>query len=258
MILTGDYHTHTKYSHGKGTVLENALVAKKIGLKEIAITDHGFSHPAFGLRKRKLSSLDKDVLNAQKETGVKIYRGMESNIISDDGKCDLTEKHYDDFDIFIAGIHQFVLYRPKTLFSLFLPNYFTGLFHKNPSSRLIKENTKTFINLIKKNPIDVITHINFKCFADAVEVAKVASDYNTFIELNAKKTHLTDEEVFKIAETGVKFIIDSDAHSPDRVGEVSLVEDLLKRVPIKKEQIVNIDGKIPNFRFTEFKSLKGR
>ena len=45
MKLTADYHTHTIFSHGKGTILENALSAKEIGLKSIAITDHGFSHP---------------------------------------------------------------------------------------------------------------------------------------------------------------------------------------------------------------------
>lgn len=48
MQLTGDYHTHTIYSHGKGTVLENALQAKARGLREIAITDHGFGQMAFG------------------------------------------------------------------------------------------------------------------------------------------------------------------------------------------------------------------
>ena len=37
MILTADYHTHTTYSHGKGTVSENAAVAEEKGLKEIAI-----------------------------------------------------------------------------------------------------------------------------------------------------------------------------------------------------------------------------
>ena len=36
MILSSDYHTHTKYSHGKGTIIENAIVAKQKGLKKIA------------------------------------------------------------------------------------------------------------------------------------------------------------------------------------------------------------------------------
>ena len=60
MLLYGDYHTHTTYSrhnHGKGTVLENASVAANKGLKQIAITDHGFNHILFGLRRRKLAAL---------------------------------------------------------------------------------------------------------------------------------------------------------------------------------------------------------
>ena len=54
MILTADYHTHTPYSHGKGTVEENAARAKELGLKQIGITDHGFSHLAFGLKRKKV------------------------------------------------------------------------------------------------------------------------------------------------------------------------------------------------------------
>ena len=53
MILTADYHTHTPYSHGKNTVLENVTAAKKLGLKEIAITDHGFNHLHFRLKRKK-------------------------------------------------------------------------------------------------------------------------------------------------------------------------------------------------------------
>lgn len=58
MILTADYHTHTPYSHGKGTVEENAARAKELGLKQIGITDHGFSHLAFGLKREKSSRFD--------------------------------------------------------------------------------------------------------------------------------------------------------------------------------------------------------
>ena len=57
-------------------------------------------------------------------------------------------------------------------------------------------------------------------------------------------------------KTDVKFIIDSDAHTPDRVGEISLVEKLLDRVNIPKDRIANIDGKLPTFRFKAFKGGK--
>jgi len=39
MLLTGDYHTHTIYSHGKETVLENAERAKQLGIKQLGISD---------------------------------------------------------------------------------------------------------------------------------------------------------------------------------------------------------------------------
>ena len=109
------------------------------------------------------------------------------------------------------------------------------------------------INVIKKNPVDIITHLNFCCYADSVEVAKACADYGTYLELNAKKVHLTDEELYKIVKTGVNFVISSDAHTPDRVAEISLVEQLLKRVDVPLDRIKNIDGRLPNMRFKAYK-----
>lgn len=73
MILFGDYHTHTEYSrhhHGKGTILENASVAADKGIKQIAITDHGFNHPFFGVRRKDIPDVQEDILNAKEITGV--------------------------------------------------------------------------------------------------------------------------------------------------------------------------------------------
>ena len=257
MILTSDYHTHTVYSHGKGTILDNALIAKEKGLVELGITDHGFAHSVFGINKKKLPQMRKDCQLASEKTGVKVLLGVESNIVSTNGKTDLNEKYYDDFDIYLAGIHKIVLYSLNTIFPLAIPNLTASTFNKKQVGKsLIKNNTKTFINTIKNNPVDVVTHLNFCCFADAVEVAKVAADYGTYLELNAKKTHLTDEELAKILDTGVNFVIGSDAHTPDRVGEFSLVLSNLERVNIPEDRIHNINGKLPNFRFKTFKEGK--
>lgn len=259
MRLTADYHTHTVFSHGKGTIRDNVQAARDLGLKEIGITDHGFAHPAFGLTKRKIPKMRVLCTEAEKEFGVKTYLGIESNIIGLDGKTDLTEKMYDDFDLFLAGFHKFVLFRPSMLFKVFAPNMITAYLKKDkPSATLIKNNTKTFINVIKTRPVDVITHLNFFCYADAAEVAKAAADYGTYIELNSKKTHLSDEELYAVAKTGVRFLIDSDAHTPDRVGEISLVEKLLERVNIDESRIDNVDGRTPKFRFAAFKGEAGR
>ncbi|MBE5756228.1 MAG: PHP domain-containing protein [Clostridiales bacterium] len=256
MILTGDYHTHTKYSHGKGLVIDNAKRAEKMGLKEIAITDHGFSHPAFGLRKRKLSSLRKDVDTAKEKCGITVLMGIESNLLSDKGDIDLKEKYYKDFDLLAVGIHKFVLYKPKGIFNIFLPNFFTDIFNGKPSKSLIKANTLAYTNAVKNHPIDFITHLNYCVYADAVEVAKVCADYGTFLELSGKKEHLSNDELYAISKTGVNFIVNSDAHSPNRIADVALVEKLVEEGVVKKEQIVNIDGRTPNFRFKNYK-IKG-
>ena len=72
MILTGDYHTHTPYSHGKNSVDENVERAKELGLKQIAISDHGFSHIAFGLRRGQAKNYERDCDNAREKYGFDI------------------------------------------------------------------------------------------------------------------------------------------------------------------------------------------
>lgn len=89
MKLTSDYHTHTPYSHGKNTVLENAKAAKAKNLKEIGITDHGFNHLLFGLKRKNLPDLRAEIDEAERLTGVKVLLGMESNLISVSGETDL-------------------------------------------------------------------------------------------------------------------------------------------------------------------------
>ena len=130
-------------------------------------------------------------------------------------------------------------------------------FKMKATDRLIKYNTECYINAIKNNPIDVLTHVGFGCKCDAEAVAKVAKEYGTAIEISTKKTHLSDEEWKKVIATGVNFVIDSDAHSTDRIGDVALAEDLFSRVEFPKERILNIDGKIPKLRFAKFKEERG-
>ncbi|MGN0817736.1 MAG: PHP domain-containing protein, partial [Candidatus Coproplasma sp.] len=111
MILTADYHTHTPYSHGKNTVLENAVAAQKANLKQIAITDHGFNHLLFGLKRRALPDLRSEIEEAEKLTVVKVLMGMESNLISVSGETDMRESDLQFFDIYLCGIHEVLKYK---------------------------------------------------------------------------------------------------------------------------------------------------
>ncbi len=255
MILTGDYHTHTPFSHGKNTVAENAQRAQELGLKQIGISDHGFSHVAFGIRRRQVEKYKQECQAAAKRYGIDVLVGIEANVLGVQGKADLTEKDYENFDIYFCGKHVFVWYdKFSDCTGYGLGNFFTDKFSRKPSEKLIKRNTEAYINVIKKNPIDAVTHLNYLCTANVLEVAKCAADHGTYIELNAKKEHLSDEELCDIvAKTEVRFILNSDAHSASRVGEIKLVEEQLQRINFPLERIDNIDGRYPRFRFAEYK-----
>lgn len=254
MILTADYHTHTPYSHGKNTVLENANAAKKLALREIAITDHGFNHLLFGLKRKKLGDLRSEINEAERLTGVRVLLGMESNLISVDGSTDMRESDLDKFDIYLFGIHEVLKYkRLSDFYKIMMCNYSAYKFGKKPSQKVIDNTTKAYINAVKNNPVDILTHINYKCCCDLKEVAKVCADYGTYIEINTKKRHVSPEEIDLMASTGVRFVIDSDAHSADRVGDTKIAEELLSNCSLPLEQIDNIDGRLPKFRFAEYK-----
>ena len=52
MKIVADYHTHSTYSkwyHARNTIDQMVKHAKKLGLTEIAITDHGPKHMLFGI-----------------------------------------------------------------------------------------------------------------------------------------------------------------------------------------------------------------
>ena len=259
MILTSDYHTHTPYSHGKGTVLENAVQAQKKGLRQIGITDHGFAHLAFGIRRKKVPALIADCRAAAEKTGVEVLCGMEANILGESGKTDMLPSDYANFDLFIAGKHVFVAYENLAAWTgYFGGNFLTDKIGRKPSQSLVRRTTGAYINAIEKNPVDILSHLNYLCFADAVEVAKCAADHGTYIEINTKKTHLSDEEWQDIIDkTSVRFVIDSDAHSPERVGDVRLAEALFDRVAFPLERIDNIDGRTASFRLQAYKKEHG-
>lgn len=249
MILLGDYHTHTTYSrnhHGKGSILENASVAKDKGLKQIAITDHGFNHEFFGVKRKDIKQVQEDILNAKEVTGIDILLGVEANLISLDGEIDVKEEDYEFLDVLLMGFHSFV--HAKSVKDKFLVNYaniFGGPF--KPSQERISRNTTAYLKAMDKYPIDVITHPNFHYPIDVLAVARLAKQKDILIELNGKRINMSDRDIETMAGEGVKFIVNSDAHSPDRVGECNNGLNTIFRLNIPLSQVVNLD-KLPKFK----------
>ena len=221
------------------------MVAKKKGLKTIAITDHGFNHKLFAMRRTDLNEMRRQCEIAEKQTGVKILLGVEANFISNDGSIDLTEEDYKKLDLIIVGHHRFVKAKSiKDQLSLFFRNNISKIFPV--SKKKIEKNTNVYIQALKKYKINILSHINRAIKVDVLKVALAAKEAGTLVELNGKGIFFTDDEMLKMAEAGVKFILDSDAHSANRVGEVDRAISLITRLNIPRELIVNLD-QLPNF-----------
>ncbi len=249
MILFGDYHTHTIYTgkrHAKGTILDNAKVAADKGLKQIAVTDHGYGHRMFACKRKDIPQIKEDILAAKDITGVDILLGVESNLISCNGDIDIRDEDYEFLDILLMGFHTMAKpYSWKDNVKMFWPNYFAKGFE--PSKERLNRNTTAYLKALDKYPIDVITHLNHACPVDTMAVARLAKQKGTFVELNGKRINMTDKELCLMAEEGVKFIINSDAHTSDKVGECNNGLNTIFRLGIPLSQVVNVD-KLPKFK----------
>lgn len=242
MKIFGDYHTHTTFSHGKGSVLSNALSAKEKGLTEIAITDHGFGHLLYAMNRKDLPDLKQDILDAEKQSGIKIFLGVEANFTSLEGDIDITEKDLQGIEILLVGHHRFVKSTLKNKLKFFIPNML-GI----SSKKQILRNTKTICLAMDKHPIDILTHLKHDCAINLETVAQKAVETETYIELNASKMLFTKEELLMMAKLGVKFILNTDAHTPDKVGQAEKLINLLQEYGVPMKSIANLDG-VPKFK----------
>lgn len=250
--LIGDYHTHTVYSsgfrkegrHAIGTIRENAESALSKGLREIAITEHGPGHYLYGVRKKRIPLMKEEIKRLNEEfmpKGLKILLGVESNLIGLDGTLDIDEDLLKYIDFLIMGYHYGAT--PRTLTDGM------GLYVLNPASKFInigreraKElNTKAYIKALGRYPINMISHPGSKAKVDIVEVAKEANKYNTALEISSKHSELSVESIKLLLNMDVTYMVNSDAHRPEDVGNVENAIRKAKEANLPLDRIKNIE-----------------
>nr|WP_317331189.1 PHP domain-containing protein [uncultured Romboutsia sp.] len=235
MQILADYHTHTKYSHGKGTIEDNVLEAISKGIKTIGISDHGYKHLAYGIKLNDIYKMREEIdkLN-EKYSNIEILLGMECNILDSYGNIDINDKIIENCDYIMAGYH--FASTPTTLKSML--NHCNNYMIKNEKSK--DYNTKSIINAMKNNDIFIITHPGDKGDVYIEEIAKVAKNTNTRLEINSSHGFLNSNQLVKIKSIGNKFIIGSDAHVPQNVGNFDLAMKIIKEASVDLSLIENI------------------
>ncbi|KNZ42514.1 PHP domain-containing protein [Acetobacterium bakii] len=241
MKITHDMHTHTTYSHGKHTIAEMVDQGRKIGLKAITISDHGRSHPMFGVRKRNFAKMraEIDALN-QKYDDIDIYLSVESNIIGANGDIDIKAEERKYCDYFLAGYHYG--YIPASFLDIFrfaIPNYAAKVL-PFLRKRVRVMNTSCYIKMMERYDIKIITHPGDKMPIDIDAVAKAAAKHGVLLEINPRHNHLSVEEIKIAMKYNGNFAINSDAHHRDALGCIGRAPEMVKAAGLPLERIVNI------------------
>ena len=238
-----DHHTHTVYSHGKGTIEDNVRVAALKGLTSIAITDHGPGHLTYGIKMKQLDQMRADIKALEeKYPSVKVLLGVEANTIRRKPYLDVTPEEGRRFDILLAGYHFGILGAGM------VTNYMNskaGMFEGDYSSLRVK-NTAMIVNALyynedEGNHISILTHPGDKGPFDIQDIARACQDTGTLIEINDKHHHLTVEEIQTASVFDVKFVISSDAHIPEKVGSFEGPFRRALEAGLDPERIVNLE-----------------
>lgn len=244
MKTYSDYHIHSIYSknhHGKSELEEIVKKAIELKLEEIAISDHGLKHFLYGVKKKNIKKIRKEIDKlSEKYPQIKILHGIEANITSIDGDTDIDNDILENCDIILMGFHYGVIYKSvKDVFNFLILN-FIGKYSGYIREKTTKINTDAIIKALRKYNIDILTHPGDKMFVDIEKIAEVAEKTNTMLEINNSHGHLSVEELKLASKYNVKFVINSDAHIVDKIGTYEKSLDRVKEADIDIQKIVNL------------------
>ena len=237
--MTADYHTHTVFSHGKGTIEDNVKVAISKGIKELAISDHGPGHLTYGIKRSSVPVMRAEIDRLNRlYPEIKISLSVEANIVDRDNFLDIMPEEVNDYDFIIAGYH----YGITHCYCVSNYLYEHGIFRTDRRMRkLADRNTEMTINALDNNNLKILTHPGDKGPVNMREIAKACARNNVLMEINSRHTHLTVEEIKICMKEDVSFVISSDAHLAERVGTFERALDRAVEAGLDLSRIVNIE-----------------
>ncbi|HEX3010539.1 MAG TPA: hypothetical protein VHQ70_00690, partial [Syntrophomonadaceae bacterium] len=176
---------------------------------------------------------------------VEMMVGAEANIRDLEGRLDISYNIINELDFLIAGLHPYTL--PTSIddgAKIWLQNSLRH-FGKGQKERAKNNNTKASCEALHNNPeIEVLSHPGLFFEVEVEEVARACIKNDVLFEINCGHEHPDISDIIKAERTGVDFIIDSDAHFTETVGELSYGEYIINKLGIDSVRVANmVDGR---------------
>lgn len=224
MELLFDLHTHTVSSgHAFSTLKENIEEARKKGLLALGTSDHasameGAPTPKFFSNYR---AIGREIL------GIRIFRGVEANVMDFTGRLDMEEKLLQQMDYVIASLHSACI-RPGTR----------------------EENTDALIGAMDNPWVKIIGHPDDDRYPlDLPRLVRAAKEKDVVLEVNSAsasgktgRLH-AERNIPRLLELcrqyQVRVIAGSDTHIWYDVGNLSLARNFLETAQFPEELIAN-------------------
>ncbi|MER5784166.1 DNA polymerase/3'-5' exonuclease PolX [Streptomyces mobaraensis] len=221
--VRGDLHTHTDLTDGVSPLEEMVAAAAARGYAYYAVTDH-----APNLYMQRMT--DEKIL-AQRERvraldgrhrRMRLLHGTELNI-GPDGGLDWPDDFLAGFDLCVASVHSHFRQTREELTRRLVRAC------ENPYVSVIGHPTTRRIG--KRSGID----------ADFDEVFKACARTGTALEINShpERLDLCDEDILRARRYGVKFAVNTDAHSVTHLPYLRFGVGTARRGWLTKDDIVN-------------------
>ena len=243
MKIVADLHVHTISSgHAYSTLEEYVARAKKIGLEGFAVADHGPAMPG-GPHYYHFSNMR---MIPREIDGVKVLRGIEANIINENGEIDMKTEDlkWGELDIVMAAMHPRVGYE---------------------EGRGEDKNTAVLIKALQNPAVNVIAHpgnpkypVRIKEIVAAAKAAGVVIEINNSSDLSRPGSRERCLEVAReVKRQGWKVVLGTDAHISSMLGIFDSALKLVKEAGLTADDVVNTSWqKIEKYLLSKTKFLR--
>ncbi|CAL2062489.1 MULTISPECIES: DNA polymerase/3'-5' exonuclease PolX [Streptomyces] len=221
--VRGDLHTHTDLTDGLASLDAMVEAAAKRGYAYYAVTDHA---PDLSMQRMT----DEKIL-AQRERlreldgahhRMRLLHGTELNI-GPDGGLDWPDEFLAGFDLCVASLH----------------SHF-DLGRKAMTRRLVRAVENPYVNILG-HPTTRLIGRRAGVDADWDEVFAVCARTGTALEVNAQpdRLDLGDEDILRARTHGVRFAVNTDAHSVPHLAQLRYGIGTAQRGWLTPDEVIN-------------------